>query len=795
VGSATPRRALDRFVAGNGRYLADIALPGALYVKMVRSAVPHAEIRGLDVSAARALPGVAAILTGADIAGLAPQPYLWDLPGQNYSGLKALATDRVRWVGHPYAVIAATDADAAEAAAEAIRPELRPLPFHLNIDAALAAGATRLYDHWPDNVVATQHWAVGDVAAALDQGIHRFADRFVTQRVHALSLEPRGVAAIPEGDGVSIWSSTQSIHQVRAGIAGCLHLPEHRIRVIAPDVGGAFGMKACAYGEETLLALLALKLQRPVRWIETRREAFVASTHGRDTRVDLEVAFDADGRILGLRGDVVLDKGGDPYATSIGTAWITGALLTGPYRVPAVDVRACGVVTNTTPTGAYRGFGQAEANFALERLLDLAARRIGLDPAEIRRRNLVTPQEMPFTVHSGVVLDSGRYAELLDATLDRFGYAAAQRRVAARRTATTASGVGIACYSEVTNLGPSAVCKAIGINNGGFDTAIVRMEPSGHVRLLTSQIPMGQGVETSLGQLCADALTLPVDDVSVVCGDTLSAPYTAYASGGSRGAGVAGMATTVAAQRLAVRLCRWGAHLLDADPGSVALVQGGVEVRDEAARRVSFVTIAQAAYQGASVPAGLEPGLEERAAYDPPALAVTYGSVAVEVTVDLEFGKVSVDRITFGHDCGVQINPPIVDSQVRGGVAQAIGATLFEAIRYDDQGQPLTLSLHDYLLPLAGDVPPIDLLHFETPTPFTSIGVKGVGESGVIPIPAAIANAVQNALGAHAAELNRLPLMPETVLSAFHAAQGRGVGDSIRDRESTWMYFREHTRT
>ncbi len=767
IGSPARRTTLDRFVAGRGRYLADVPLPGALVVRMVRSPVAHAEILSVDASAARAIPGVVAILTGDDLAAVAPQPSLWDLPGQCYSNLKALATDRLRWVGQPYAVIAAIDADAAEAAAEAILLDYRALPIVTTIDQASAADAVRLYDHWPDNQVATQHWQVGDVDAALAGATHRISDRFVSQRVHPMSLEPRGVCATVEGDGVTVWTSTQSIHQVRAGISGCLDLPEHRIRVIAVDVGGAFGMKGCTYGEETLVAMLALRLQRPVRWVEGRREAFTSSTHGRDIRVDLDVGFDAEGRIVALKGDAMLDKGGDPYATSMGTVWITGALLTGPYRVPALDIRAGSVVTNKTPVGAYRGFGQPEANFALERLLDIAARRIGIDPADIRRRNLLTPEELPYAVHSGVVLDSGRYADLLDATLDRFGYDAALDRAAATQGAEIVTGIGIASYSEVTNFGPSPVCKVIGINNGGFDSTIIRMEPSGHVRLFLSQTPMGQGIEVSMAQICADALTLPIEDVAVVHGDTLTAPYTGYASGGSRGAGVGGMSVRMATDRLGERLRRWGAFLLDADPDAMILVQGGVQHRDDPGRRVSMARIAHEAYRAAAVPPGLEAGLEDRAAYDPPALAVSYGSVAVEVSVDVVLGKVTVDRVTFGHDCGVQINPPIVDGQVRGGVAQGIGAALFEVIRYDDKGQPLTLSLHDYLVPLAGDVPPIDLLHFETPTPFSPLGVKGVGESGVIPIPAAIANAVRHALGPRAGELNTLPLTPETVLNAL----------------------------
>lgn len=769
VGASTRRPALTRFVAGRGQYVADVPVEGALFVEIVRSLVPHARILEIDTAAAQRVNGVVAVVTGADLASVSAQPAIWDLPGQNHSNLKALATDRLLYVGHPYAAVVATSSDAAAEGAEAICLSLEPLSFHLTIDQAMADGALRLYDHWDDNVVATSAWPAGDIAAAFADPAFVVEDRFTTQRVHAVSIEARGVVATPDSDGigVTLWVSTQSIHQVRASVAVCLDLPEHRVRVIAPDIGGAFGMKSCAYGEETLLAFLALRLQRPVRWIEGRREAFVASTHGRDIRVDIAGAFDEAGHILGIKALVILDKGAEPYGTSIGTAWLAGALLTGPYRVPAVDIVATGVVTNKTPTGAYRGYGQPEGNFAVERMLDLAARRIGIDPAEIRRRNFVSSQDMPFPMHSGIMLDSGRYADLLDATLERFGYDDAVKRAEASRTPRCARGIGIASYAEATNFGPSAICKFIGVSNGGFDTSIVRMEPSGHVRLFIGQTPMGQGLEIALAQLCADILHVPAEDIAVTHGDTMSSPYTAYGSGGSRGAGVGGMSATIAAGRLAERIRRWGAHILEAGVDAVTLAQGGVHVTADPARRVSMGSIAHAAYNGAFVPEGLEPGLEDRAAYDPPALAIAYGSVAVEVSVDLELGKVTVERITFGHDCGVQINPAIVDGQVRGACAQAIGATLFEEIRYDANGLPLTLSLRDYLLPLASDVPAIDLIHFETPAPFTATGVKGVGEAGTIPVPAAIANAVQHALGAGAARLRMLPLSPETVLSAW----------------------------
>jgi len=764
IGQSVRRAALDRFAAGRGRYVGDIDLPGMATVVFARSPVAHAELLGVDTEAARAMPGVLAVITGDDIAGFAPQPSLWNLPGQNHSGLKALATDRLRYVGQPFAAVVAVDRRTAEAAVRAIVPQYRALPVIADMDAALRSDAPRLYDHWSDNIVARPRWQAGDIAAAFDGAALVVSDRFTTQRVHPCSLEPRGVVVAPDLDGesITVWLSTQSIHQVRAGISECLGLPEHRIRVIAPDVGGSFGMKACIYGEEVVLAFLTHRIGRPLRWIETRAEAFVASTHGRDERVDLAVAFDADGCIRGLRSTIVLDKGADPYATSMGTAWITGAVMTGPYRVDTIDIEAFAVVTNKTPTGAYRGFGQPEANFALERALDIAAPRLGLDPADLRRRNLVAPSEMPYPTPTGIVLDSGRYADLLDATLERCGYDDARPAQSSSRRRT---GVGIACYAETTNFGPSPLCKLIGVDSGGFDITSIRMEPSGHVRVFVGQTPMGQGIETVLMQVAADELGLPIEDISIVHGDTVSSAYTAYASGGSRGAGVAGGSTALAARRLRERILRWGAHLLDAPLESVRFVQGGVEVVDMPTRRTGIAEIAVAAYKAFSTPEGLEPGLEDRAAYDPPALAIAYGCVAAEVAVDLDMGKVTVERIVFGHDCGVQINPAIVEGQVIGGLAQALGATLFEEVRYDD-ARPLTLSLQDYLLPLASDVPHVELVHFETPTPFSPIGAKGVGESGTIGVPAAIANAVQNALGT-ASPLVTLPLTAERVLATL----------------------------
>lgn len=775
VGRSIPRPALERFTSGHGVYVADIQLPGMLHVALARSSIAHGEILNIDTAEALRCQGVLAVLTATDLSDVKSQPVLWNLPGQQYTKLGPLAGDRVRYVGQPFAAVIARSLVQARSAADKIAIEFKPLPAVLSLDESMSDGALRIYPDWVDNVVGRASWRVGEPEEALAASAAVVTESFISQRVHALSLETRGVVARKENDGgLTVWTSTQSIHQVRSSIAECLSLPEHRIRVIAPDVGGAFGMKGCATGEETLVALIATRFDRPVRWIESRAEAFVGSPHGRDHRVEMQAGFDSDGRITALKARVLLDKGADATASSFGTAWCGAALLTGGYRVPAIDIEALGVMTNKAPTGPYRGYGQPESNLAIERTMDIAAARLGLTPVEIRRRNLVSAREMPFMTATGLALDSGEYERLMDLTLAKFGYAEAMERAGNTRNDLAATGVGFAFYTELTNFGPSAACKMVGISNGGFDVCTIRMEPSGHVRLFSSQTPMGQGVETASAQICADELGLAFSDINVIHGDTMTASYTAYASGGSRGAGVGGATVVLAARELASQVRRWGAHLLQVEADAIVLARGGVEVLGAPDKRLSMAEIAAAAYFGAFCPPGMTPGLEARVAYDPPAFAVSYGVVAVEIELDRETGKVRVTRVTFGHDCGTQINPALVDGQVRGGTVQAIGAALFEELAYDDEGRPLVNSMHDYLIPLATDVPAIDLLHLSTPSPFSPHGAKGVGESGTIAVPTAIMNAVQNAIGSGTL-LTRLPLRAENVRCAIETAQSRKV--------------------
>lgn len=770
VGQPVATLNAERSVRGQATYLADLHQPGELHVAILRSTESHARIKSIHTTAARALPGVKLVLTGAEIVDvIQPQVCVFAFADQRDPQTRCLAVDVVRYVGEPVAVVVAVDPFSAEDARDLIRVEYQPLPVVIDPEAALAPDAPRLYPDWPDNVVARTSTLTGDAAQALAAADTIVSETFITQRIAPLSLECRGVLAAydPGTESLTVWSSTQIVHQVRTSIAQTLGLPEHRIRVIAPLLGGSFGAKAFAYIEETLIPYLALRLGHPVRWIEDRNESLLAMAHARDISVKYEIGFRNDGTITGLRARVLFDCGASPYVSSISTATTTGVVLCGPYNVGHCAIDVVGVVTNKTPSGGYRGFGQPEANFALERSLDIAARRLGLDPAEIRRRNFVAPDAMPYAGPTGVTLDSGHYAELLDRALNQIGYEDVKQEIAASRAQGRMLGVGIAAYIEGTNFAPSWLVPLVGRQDSGFDTVIVRVELSGHVRVFSNQTPMGQGIDTVLAQIVADELGVRLADVNVTCGDTLLSAYAGYGSGASRGAGVTGAATKLAATRIREKMHTIAAHLLEADEADIELGPGGFAVRGVPGRRVTIAEIARAAYLIVNLPAGMEPGLEATQSYEPPSLAVSYGVAVALVEVVPETGQIQLRRMVYGHDCGPQINPRIVEGQIRGGAVQGIGATLYEELPYAADGRPLVTNLRQYLVPTAADVPSIEMLHLETPSPFSLTGVKGVGEGGVIPIPAAIANAVQCALPIDASPITTLPLRPDAILLAL----------------------------
>jgi carbon-monoxide dehydrogenase large subunit len=772
VGQSPPGLKLRRLAAGGGRYLADERAAGELHLVIVRSREPHARI-SVDTRKACAAPGVHAVLVGSDVrCATEPMAMMWTTQVQADAPTWCLAGDRVRYVGEPIAAVVAEDAYLAEDAAELVEVSYQPLPA---VVQASPDSRPLLYDDWDDNVFGRTRFEAGDPDAALANAALIVGGRYTSNRVAGLSLETRGVRAAWDitGDSVTVWTSTQALHQVRASLSATLRISESRVRVICPDVGGAFGNKTCAYIEETLVAFAARMVGRPIRWIESRSEAFTATVHGRGTAVDLELGLNADGTITGLRATVVLDCGATPYMAGAGSGVVTAAMVTGPYRIADALSELVAVVTNKTPIGAYRGFGMPEATFAIERALDEGARRLHIDPVEIRRRNLLRPDELPYWTTAMMCLDSGRYGELLDLVVDRFDWARTRREAAEARAGGRLVGVGAACYLEASNFGPSATAAMMGINNPGHDRAVVRMDASGSVTVLTGQVPMGQGLETVLAQIAADEIGVGLESVLVVSGDTQCCPYTGYASGGSRGAGIAGSAVMMAARGLRAQMRVIAAHLLEvSDPAAVSDTESGFA--DASGAQVSIGQIADAAWRAIDLPFGAEPGLESSYTYDPQNFAFTFGAVAAVVEIDRDTGAVSVQRLVFGHDCGPQLNPAIVAGQIQGSAAQGIGAALYEQLAYHGDGQPVVESMWDYFPPLPDNVPEVELVHLETPSPFSLNGAKGAGESGTIPVPAALANAIRDALAdAHAHIVDTIPITADRLLAAIEAMSPR----------------------
>jgi carbon-monoxide dehydrogenase large subunit len=766
LGRSVTRLASERHVRGRGRFTADIHHHGQRHVAILRSPHAHARIRSIDTKAAAALPGVDLVVTGADTAAdTEPLFLLWDVPGQRPCGTRCLAHGTVRWVGEGVAAVVAADRATAEDALELIEVDYEPLPVVLSPADALAEGSPVLYEDWPDNTAHVNQWAGGDAAAALERADVVVTETFHSGRMYGLPLEGRAVSAVADGDTLTVWSSTQSPHQVRRSVAESLRLPQHQVRVITPDIGGGFGLKGAPYGEDTLVAYLARRTGRPVVWVEDRAETVVASSHARDITFTVEMGFLADGTISGLRARGVADLGGAVGSAGMCAPWASGATMPGPYKIADVDIEMRAVVTNKAPLGAFRGVGQAEGNFPLERAIEIGARRLGLDPAEVRRKNLV--DTMPYFVATGLLLDSGDYPALLQMVLERFDWEGTQRRCAEARAEGRLLGAGLACYAEATNFGPSKIITAIGTTEAGFDTTTIRIEPDGCVRVLMSMTSMGSGVETTVAQTVADTLGVALDDVAVVNGDTWAAPFRGYATGGSAGAGIGGSSALVAAGKAREKTVAIAAHLLEAAPGDLEVAAGRFSVRGTPTRAVTMGDVAQAAYVTLNLPDGMEPGLELTGAYDPVSVAFSYGAVAVLAEVCRDTGRVHLHRILFGHDCGTVLNPAIVEGQIDGGVAQGIGTALYESIPYDESGQPKVALMLDYPVPLAPDVPTIEQLHTESPSPLSLNGAKGVGESGTIPTPAAVANAVAAALGPDAPPITAVPIRPEWILDVL----------------------------
>lgn len=771
-----PRLEDPRLLRGRGQYVDDVRLPGMLHMAVLRSPHAHARIRRVDVSAARALPGVFAVLTGADVARVAqPQPCIWMLPNQRSTEAYALAVDRVRYVGEGVAVVAAADRYAAEDALEAIAVDYEPLPVVADLEAALAPGAPTLYDGWADNVTGRCEYAIGDPDAALRDGDVVVRHRFTVGRQLGCPLETRGCVASWDaytGD-LELYTSTQSPHQIRELLGEVLGLPEHKIRVRVPDVGGGFGNKFHFYAEEVLAALLSRQTGRPVKYIEDRRESFLATTHARHQVLDVAVSATRDGVITGLSGTVVGDMGAHNHTVGMGPVWLSAVMLTGAYRIRNARATGIGVMTNKVPYGSYRGWGQPKANFAIERLVELVARRLGLDGNEVRRRNFVRPDEFPYTglVHT---YDSGRYAECLDLCVKAVREQGWYEQQAEARRQGRSVGIGYAFHVENTAFGPTRPLNMGGVTQGGYDAEVVRMDASGRVTVFTGLSALGQGIQTALAQVCADELGVPLDYVTVVVGDTATCPYTGYGTGASRAASVGGAAVKLAAAELKRKVLAIAGHMLEAAPEDLEIVDGRISVKGAPGLSVTTKDVGYAAYRFplGRVPEGMDLTLEARCVFDPPAMAWSYGHTAVMLEVDRATGQVKLLNYLIAHDCGTVINPTIVEGQLMGGATQGIAGALFEEILYDAQGQLQTASFLDYLLPTAAEVPAFQMLHLETESPFIPGGMKGVGEGGTIGAPAAVANAIDDALSDLGITITDLPVTPARLRALIEPAEG-----------------------
>jgi len=776
-----PRIEDDRLVTGRGEYVGDIRLRGMLEVAFVRSDVAHGRLRGVRVDQAAAMGGVLAVVTGADLVDVSPVPEAspWAGPVRAFP----LARDRVRYVGHAIAAVVARDRYVAEDAAELIEVEVDPYPAVTMLEQATAPDAVRLYEDWNDNCcVRAPARADPEVDAAFAR-LRRVGGRYTVQRQAAVPMEARGVIADWSGDRLTVWSSTQLPHMLRAILARVLGLREGDIRVIAPDVGGGFGGKAQLYPEEYLLAWLAIRIGRPVRWIEDRYEHMVASCHARDMEFDLEAAFHELGRIHAVRGAIRQDLGcGELYPAGFPPLFVAAGTLTGPYRIPHQQVSAEAIVTNKTPAGAYRGFGVPEAVFAMERLVDQVAVESGVDPVEVRRRMLLERSELPYTTATGARLESGSHRAAFDAAVE-LGREAKQR-VAAEVQGNPALrvGVGYATYIEGTT---ASALGGTGIW-GAQDSCDIRFDPDGGVTVSVGVTTTGQGVATMVATVTAQELRVEPERIRVEIGDTDGAAY-GTGAWGSRSTVVASGAIKAAAAELREKGSKIAAHLLECAPEDLVVADGSFSVRGSPGQGVSWDRVAEVALTRTfEMPDDVPAGLEARFTYAPAGLDhwpredgmmnayVTHNNAshAAVVVLDTETGAIRVGHYVVVQDVGKVFNPIIVNGQVHGGVMQGIAGALLEEVAYDDAGTPLNTSFMDYLVPSACESPTIELVSLETPAPEAPLGAKGVGEIGIIGPPAAVTAAVQDALSEFgAAQITRTPIGPADVLALLDAAR------------------------
>jgi aerobic carbon-monoxide dehydrogenase large subunit len=773
VGRAMQRREDGRLLTGRGQFIADLTLPGMLHAVFVRSQVAHGRIRSVDVARAAAMPGVAHVLTGAELRRLVPPvagaqlslPSKWRTQVRHSirnPQQPMLAVDKVRHVGEAIAVVVAESRYQAQDAAELVAVDIEPLAAVVDVEASLTPGAAIIHEEFASNLIGELAIEKGQVAAALFSAPLKFRRRFYTHRYAGIPMECRGVigAYDQRTDSVTIWSSTQVVHSVRREAASVLRLPEARVRCVALDVGGGFGTKGHVYPEDLLIPFLARLVGRPVRWIEERQEHLLSACHSRDQLHEVEVGFDRNGQVIVFRDEFLVDCGAwNPIGAAI--AYNTAVHLLGPYKTANFGATARVVATNKVPNAPYRGAGRPEAAFAMERSLDLIARELGLEPAEVRRRNMVQPKEMPYAVGlpyrdgEPIVYDSGDFPGGLNKVLEAVGGLPAFRdRQREARQRGRYLGLGVASYVEGTGVGP-------------FESAIVRIEPGGSIFVTSGACSQGQGMETIFAQVAADIWAVDPGDVVVSLGDT-SLIAMGFGTIASRSTVTLSAAIHHASQRLRTKVFAIAGNMLECAPADLELRHGKVGVVGAPGMEVTLAAVAQAARPGwdHKRPQGVDAGLEEAFYWEPPTVTWSNATHLALVEIDIASGRIEIEQYVVAHDCGVIVNPMLADGQVVGGTVQGLGGALLEEFVYDKQGQLLTGSLMDYALPRADDSPNIQLLHQQSPSPLNPLGVKGLGEGGAIAPPAAIANAVCDALATFKIELNATPIKPEHIVRA-----------------------------
>jgi carbon-monoxide dehydrogenase large subunit len=780
VGAAVRRVEDPRYLQGRGRYVDDITLPGMLHLAFLRSPHAHARIRRIDPTGAMRMPGVVRVLTFADLARfLKPLPTFGAPPPGLAEGVAftirhaaqlAVCQDIARFAGEIVAVIAAESRYLAEDAREAIEVEWEPLSPVVDVIAASTTGSPRLHPGWPDNVAVAFTHAIGDAGRAVREADTVLRERFRIKRSAGMPIEPRGAVAIHDRrDGsLTTWNSTQVSHFVQLGLARALDLPPHKIRVVAPDVGGGFGTKAAGYPEDALVPIAAVVLGRPVKWTEDRREHMLAAAHGRDQVHDIELAARRDGTILAVRDRIWLDLGAY-NGWGIVLPYNTVAHLLGPYRIRNLHVDVTAVVTTKTPNAPYRGAGRPETVFAMDRAVDSLARQLGIDPLEIRRRNYIPASELPYDLGmpyrdgNPLVYDSGDFPAALEAAVREAGYGAFRQEQAQLRTRGVYRGIGISGYVEGTAIGP-------------HEGATVTLDLAGRVVVATGACSSGQGHETAFAQVAADVLGVPLEWVTVIGGDTATVPF-GVGTFASRSAVTAGSSIHDAATAVRAKLVSAAASLLEAAPDDVLIEEGQVSIRGAPASTVPLARVIEASIPTFAHAGVASPDFEATAYHRVPTVTWASAVHVAQVEVDPETGAVTLLGYVVAHDCGKVINPLIVEGQIHGGVAQGIGGALREELVYDERGQLLSGSLMEYAVPAATDIPSIRLVHLECPSSRNPLGIKGLGEGGAISPPAAIASAIEDALAPFDVRVTETPVSSARVRAWIAAGRSDRPGD------------------